>query len=339
MHAMLSQICLGYHPTTVVFVDDNKNFLKTLQFEFKNKLIGKFYHEPVKALQLLSNEYQANSFTQRGFIEPTDEQSDHLFSQVNLRQIHKQSEVKNRFAEVAVCVIDYTMPSMTGLELSKHIKAIHPNIHIILLTGEADHGLAVEAFNEGIIDKFIKKSSSELITTLYMAIQELTNKYFMSLSQSIIITMNGAADKFKRLRDPALISFFNKLCKDKHITEYYLISDSGSFLLIDGQGKPYWLGLVDNSELEGFYYTAVIEKAPEFVVKALKEKVKMPFFFTEDELWTHPSNWEDYLHTAHRLDGLSTYYYTLIEKPRSAEWQPTHIVSYTKYLTDSFNQH
>lgn len=149
---MNSQICLGYHPTTVVFVDDNKSFLQALQLQLKNKLIGQFYSEPLKALQSLTHEYQVNSFTQRCLM-PSDESADQLFSKVNLRQIHKQCEVKTRFEEIAVCVIDFMMPGMNGLELSRKIKAIHPSIHILLLTGEADHELAVEAFNEGIIDR------------------------------------------------------------------------------------------------------------------------------------------------------------------------------------------
>jgi CheY-like chemotaxis protein len=333
---MTSQICLCYHPTTTLFIDDNKNFLETLQFEFKNKLIGKFYHQSLKALQFLSDEYQANSFTQRCFIEPSNEQSDHLFSEVNLRQIHKQSGVKNRFAEVAVCVIDYTMPGMNGLELSRRIKVIHPNIRIVLLTGEADHELAVEAFNEGIINKFLKKNSSDLITKLYQTIQELAYKYFMSLSQAIIDTVNGASDRFKRLRDASFVDCFNQLCQAKQIVEYYLIDEQGSFLLINDRGTSYWLAVVDNSEIEGLYEHAAIEKAAEATLEVLRNKTKMPVFFTEDKLWTHPTEWKPYLYPIQRLNGLDTYYYAFIENSTNTnEWLLEQVVSYRTYLNQA----
>lgn len=330
---MNSQICLGYHPTTVIFVDDNKNFLQALQLQLKNKLIGQFYSEPLKALQFLTQEYQVNSFTQRCLV-PSEEAADQLFSKVDLRQIYKQCEISTRFEEIAVCVIDFMMPGIDGLELSRKIKAIHPSIRIMLLTGEADHELAVEAFNEGIIDKFLKKSSPDLPTKLYQTIQELTYKYFMGLSQSILSNMNGAADKFKRLRDPALIEFFTRLCQEKHIVEYYVINDNGSFLLIDNKANPYWLALVNSSELEGFYDTAATEKAPGSIINTLKEKTKIPFFFTDDDLWTPPAEWGDYLHTAQRLEGLETYYYAFIEKPSANEWYPVQVVSYSHYLAN-----
>jgi CheY-like chemotaxis protein len=333
---MNSHIGLCYHPTTVVFVDDNKHFLQAFQFEFKDKLIGKFYYEPLKALQFLVHEYQANLFTQRCSVL-SEEAADQLFSQVDLRLIHKQCEVKSRFEEIAVCVIDFMMPSMNGLELSRKIKAIHPSIRILLLTGEADNELAVEAFNEGIIDKFLKKSSSDLTAKLYQAIQELTYKYFMDLSHSILSSMNGAVDKFKRLRDPVFIEFFTRLCQEKNIAEYYIINDSGGFLLLDNQASPYWLALMNNRELEGFYDTAATEKAPESIINALKEKTKIPFFFTDEDLWTPPTDWEHYLHKAQRLDGLDTYYYAVIEKSSNDEWYPMQIVSFTHYLTDITN--
>ena len=328
---MMSQICLCYHPTTTLFIDDNQNFLDTLQFEFKNKLIGQYYQDPLKALQFLVSEYQPNSFTQRCFIDPSHEQSDQLFSQIDLRQIHQQASLVERFMEVSVCVIDYTMPGINGLELSRKIKEIYPNIRILLLTGEADHNLAVQAFNEGVIDKFFKKSSFDLIETLYLAIQELTYKYFMSLSQTITNHMNS--DRFKRLRDPVLIDLFTTLCQEKDIAEYYLINDSGSFLLLDRQGYPYWLAFVDSDELNGFVEYAELEEAPSSIIDALKNKVKIPFFYTDRDLTTPPFQWENHLYPAEQLRGLGTYYYALIEKSVANEWYPEHVVSYKTYVS------
>ena len=131
---MTSQICLCYHPTTTVLVDDNQDFIQTIKYKLKKDLRCQFYTDPVKALRFFKEEYQPKPFTQRCFVEPAEEQIDHLFFNVDLRQIHKEVYVAERFAEISVVVIDYTMPGMNGLELSRQLKAINPTIRILLLT-------------------------------------------------------------------------------------------------------------------------------------------------------------------------------------------------------------
>ncbi|MDF2868215.1 MAG: CheY-like receiver [Gammaproteobacteria bacterium] len=328
---MKSQISLCYHPTKVVLVDDNPDFIAAIKLELGKELRCSFYTNPLKALEFFKM-YKPEPFTKRCFVTPSDEKSDHLFFNVDLRQIHKEVHVSDRFNEIAVVVIDYTMSRVDGLELSRQLKIRHPNIRIILLTGEADHDLAVMAFNEGIIDKFIKKGSQDLSGLLIKNIRELEQKYFLILSQSIIDKMNGSSDKLYRLRDPHIINFFNQLCREKAIIEYYLIDSNGSFLLIDNKGCPYWLALLSNQELYEFYEYAATEKAPQAVISALKDRQKMPFFYTDDDLTTPPSGWEDYLHPAQTIPGTTTYHYTLIENASPYNWYLDKIISYQTYL-------
>lgn len=329
---MNHQISLCYHPTTVVFVDDNLDFINSIRAEIKRILHCKFYSEPLNALDFFKNYYRIKPFTQRCFVKPADEQTNHLFYNVNLRVIHQEIRTAERFEEVAVAVIDYTMPDMNGVELSQQLRAINPAIRILLLTGEADHDTAVQLFNNGVIDKFVKKSTPELIKVLTQTIKELEDKYFINLSQVIINKMNGSSDNLKRLGDISFVNFFNQLCHEKLIVEYYLIDEQGSFLLIDGKGASYRLVIVDNSEMENFYESATTEKAPKAILDVLSNKVKMPVFLTENQLWTHPADWETYLYPVQRLNGLNTYYYTLIENPISNEGCTEQIVPYKTYL-------
>lgn len=272
------KIGLCCHPATTVFVDDNINFIDSINLELNNVLNCKYFHDPVEALRFFKEDYQSRPFINRCFVEPEEEQSDNLFYQMDLRKIRNEAQIIDRFKEIAVVVIDYTMPGMNGFELSHNLRAINPFIRIILLTGEADHDVAVKLFNDEVIDKFIKKGSTDLINVLISTIRESEHNYFSRLSQTVFDNINKLSHKLTRLRDPVFVAFFNTLCKEKDVIEYYLVDDNGSFLLIDKVGDPHWLAVIDRDELHGYYVYAEIEQAPATVVEPLKTGKKFPSF-------------------------------------------------------------
>lgn len=322
-----------YHPTTIVLVDDSEDFVSAIELPLKKTRCCRSYTDPLKALAFFENDYEPAPFTQRCFISPLEEKVDHLFFNVDLRQIHQEIQRADRFKEVAVVVIDYTMPGLDGLELSRKLRQRYPDIRIILLTGEADHELAINAFNEGIIDKFIKKSTPDLANVLMSVIRTLEHSYFNQLSQTIFNKMKGEQDTLSRLSDPAFIELFNSLCQNQNIVEYYLVDSNGSYLLVDEKANPYWLALLDEEEFAEFYTTANREKAPPSVTNALKNKQKLPFFYSDDDLQTLPADWDEFLHPASLLTGKVNYYYALIKGPGIYDWPSASIISYQRYLT------
>lgn len=58
---------------------------------------------------------------------------------------------------VDLVVTDHRMPDMTGLELVKTIKATHPDVMRIILTGYADFDTIKAAVNEAEIYRFLTK--------------------------------------------------------------------------------------------------------------------------------------------------------------------------------------
>lgn len=74
----------------------------------------------------------------------------------------------------AVVVADYRMPVMDGIELLAKIRVLSPKTVRIMLTGNADQGLAVEAINNGRIFRFLNKpcSTENLIAALNDAIAQ-----------------------------------------------------------------------------------------------------------------------------------------------------------------------
>lgn len=77
--------------------------------------------------------------------------------------------------EVSLVISDYNMPHMSGLEFLKTVKAIHPHTLTIMLTGQADLGIAVEAINEAGVYKFIQKpwDDADLKITIMRALESI----------------------------------------------------------------------------------------------------------------------------------------------------------------------
>lgn len=75
--------------------------------------------------------------------------------------------------DIGVVLCDYNMPDMNGVDVLSEIKERYPDTVRLLLTGETDSQLAVDAINKGAIFKFMHKSwdRGELIRMVKEAFQ------------------------------------------------------------------------------------------------------------------------------------------------------------------------
>ncbi len=317
-----------YHPTTTLFVDDDQLFLKSIQRNLGDDLTCIFYSDPEKALDFLNQTYKQESFIKHCIAEKQDADFDHLVYDINLRVIRDEVKQSDRFSEISVVVVDFSMPQLDGLEFCRQLN--NSNVHKILLTGEGDADLAVDAFNKGLIHKFIMKSTPSLYQVLNNSIQELKHKYFNHLTEQIKGKSGFYRKKFSYLDDARVDEFFDKVMQDKKIVEYYILDESGGFLLIDAQGKSYLLVIKSEKDVEDDYKHAEIEGAPEDVLLPLKNKEKLLYIPDEKDLQTPPSEWLPYLHEANKLTSDKTYYYALIKD----NFIKQNIKSFHDFMTD-----
>jgi CheY-like chemotaxis protein len=300
------KISLCYHPTTVVFIDDNVDYLNQMQKLFQRTLPCLTFSQPEKALEFL-NAHQEKPFVERCVERSADNDHDYFSSEVTVRAIQKEMMSPNRFKEIAVVVVDYSMPGLDGIELCKKIK--HPHILKLLLTGNADLDIAVEAFNQKIIDKFLKKGAPGTTESLMKDIKSLQARYFLNLSNTL---MNQAKSNIlTALENVEIAELFQQICAENQVEEYYLMSDMGDFLLLNRQGELSRFSIISEQEINELYrYASEDSAVSKESLLPLKNHEKTPLFETiEDIDDTAPEEWEQYYCPLQRVPGTSEFYF------------------------------
>src|SRR5579862_7522753 len=57
-----------------------------------------------------------------------------------------------------ICLIDYRLGAMSGVELLKYIHTNNPNLPVILVTGQGDPKVDIEAMHTGAADYLVKNN-------------------------------------------------------------------------------------------------------------------------------------------------------------------------------------
>ncbi len=74
-------------------------------------------------------------------------------------------QCKSRHIDLAL--VDIYMPFMNGLELSKHLKDMYPNMEIVIITAYSEFEYAKQAIKYGVSDYLLKPyDKEELVLTL-----------------------------------------------------------------------------------------------------------------------------------------------------------------------------
>lgn len=305
-------IPLVYHPTSILWVDDDLLFLETIEKIFKGKYNLMTYDSPIKCLDFMQS--NVSCIEAISTLKPCDtheliDLKDHLPVDINIKNIWKYSENSIKTQEISVMIIDQNMPEMNGIELCRRLS--HLPIKKILLTGESNYEQAIKAFNENIIDCFIQKDSENLELELIHHITNLTDLYFSSTTKNLIQHIESGVKL--HLTDPIFISHFKKLIQQKNITEYYLMDKMGSFFIKDKYGNSYYLIVHTNRSLSEFKDIYSEDNDIKNFINSCLEKNLIPYFGPDKEAWEFDlSNWKCFFHESQELIGREKYYFTII---------------------------
>lgn len=70
-------------------------------------------------------------------------------------------EILDLKIKVIFVLTDYQMPKMTGAEFLKKLKSVYPDIHCIMLSGQANDEVVENLISQNLLDYFISKPWSE----------------------------------------------------------------------------------------------------------------------------------------------------------------------------------
>lgn len=321
-----------YHSTTIAIIDDNADFLTNFSLQLDEQLAYTLHPSPVDGLEFLNNIKPNNNISQQLISTHTDFVEDEFIDNVVvLRTSGIISELSNaeRFRENSVVIVDYDMPQMNGIEFCKLLN--NKNMKKILLTGVADEKVAVQAFNDNVIDKFIKKSDMDAVDHINEYIKGFQQDYFKTKTSLIKSTLN--VEFYGFMIQPAFIDLFNKLIKEHKVREYYLTNNPSGYLMITANDKI--LHLIIQSDLEIKSHAEIVsdQEGPEELIEKLKSKRFIANFWQSKGYYsTELEDWHNSLYPATALASIPRYYYTLVESPPYYEELLSTIYTFDAYL-------
>jgi CheY-like chemotaxis protein len=225
-------------PGGVVFLDDDLDYLDMLAEVMPPDWYVRLFLRPVACIEVLLKEpalWEEDTWRQQEIINRW-RQGTALIPQILQ---YWRDDGTARFALTQVCVVDYSMPAMSGLRMLSELADWSGSR--ILLTGRADEQLAVSAFNRGLIEQFIPKQSPEIRLHLTNAIKNLLHKPAERHQQTWRATLSR--EQHALLCEPGISAGLEKLALKHGWIEHVVIGEPFGVLALDRKGKAVWLQL------------------------------------------------------------------------------------------------
>lgn len=322
-----------YYPTTIVLVDDNQRFLENFTLHLDENLAYICFSSAKQALSLINTQTTKVHLDQRcvSYYRDAQDSSDEDVLRLDLTLIEREISNPGRFKDISVVIVDYDMPEMTGLRFCQQIQ--DPRIKKVLLTGVADEKIAVQAFNEGLIDRFLMKSDPGITQKINQIIYDSQGKYFTEVSSLIQSTLALKSPDF--LYDEAFVEYFFALKKQYSVVEYYYVEDPSGFLLVSDQGELRRLIVYSESEMQKMAFGLRRFDPPSDFLRAVSSGKAVPWLWEapEDVSPSEDFVWDDYLHPAVRVQGRQPWLCAVVDNPPADIEYDRETSSFNAYLT------
>ncbi|MBA3771200.1 MAG: response regulator [Ramlibacter sp.] len=259
---------LFHRPGTVVFLDDDPDYLEMLALVLPRHWHIKLFLRPVECINYLQQEppfWEADAWNQQQLIDHWREGRP-LIPQI----LGYWSKYTERYALTRVCVVDYSMPGMDGLQTLDEL--IEWPGSRVLLTGQADEQVAVRAFNRGLIDQFIAKQTPDISRHLIDAVEHLLGTPNARHAQTWRVTLGPEQNAL--LRHPAVGRDLAQFAA-KHWTEHVVIGDPFGVLGINAAGQVSWLQLETVEGLNALAELAELEGVPPSGLEDIRQGRKL----------------------------------------------------------------
>jgi CheY-like chemotaxis protein len=229
---------LHRRPGTVVFLDDDPDYLEMLAEVMPPDWHVRLFLSPVDCIEQLMVEpplWENDGWRQQEIVNRWQTGTP-LIPQILQ---YWRDDQTSRFALTRVCVVDYAMPAMSGLQVLSELQGWAGSR--ILLTGRIEEQLAVSAFNRGLIEKFVPKQSPDIRLRLTGAIRELMDRPDSRHEQTWRSTLSREQHAF--LCDAAIAKALDEVVLRQDWVEHIVIGAPFGILALDQKGAVSWLQL------------------------------------------------------------------------------------------------
>ncbi|KAI94423.1 hypothetical protein T281_11035 [Rhodomicrobium udaipurense JA643] len=257
-----------YHPTTCLVIDDDRLYLDSFDYNYSDVTLCATEHRPEQAIRrLLKDAERTGLRIEEANRAPVDEgETADPVIRLPASRIAAMARDPARFSRISVVVVDFAMPSMTGVELLQKIK--HLPVKKVLLTGKTGDSTAVAAFNEGLINLFLVKQDPDLPEKLRRIIRELQVAYFRDITAPLEPIAKLEDTAF--LDDPGIASWYNTLAERIGAVEHYLLPSPPGLMLVDEAGQVTIAWINNPDRMRAQLEIAIDVDAPAALLKELR---------------------------------------------------------------------
>jgi CheY-like chemotaxis protein len=232
-------------PGCVVFLDDDPDYLEMLAEVMPPGWCVRLFLRPAQCIKVLieeSSRQNEDTWRHQDMVNRWREGS-HLIPQI--LSYWRQDGMK-RFGLTQVCMVDYAMPAMSGLQVLSELTDWSGSR--VLLTGRVEEQLAVSAFNRGLIERFIPKQSPDIRLMLTRAIQDLLDRPNLRHEQTWRATLSREQNDL--LCNSGISRALAELALREQWIEHVVLGAPFGVLALNREGGASWLQLETADKLE-----------------------------------------------------------------------------------------
>jgi len=177
--------------------------------------------------------------------------------------------------DISVFVVDYSMPSLNGLELLTKLSDKPFKTILLIDNNSAELALAQDVMKKKLINGFLTKGEENISGKLNGLIQQLQKNYFQDLSKetSEILMLDNPL-----FSDKEIIDYFYGVLKQTQFQEFYLINLQGNFLMINADNQKKYFCAYTQEQLNVFADYANADGKSSDISQILKQGKQIPFF-------------------------------------------------------------
>jgi CheY-like chemotaxis protein len=296
-----------FYPMRKIVLDDDHAFTQSMLLTLPERNFIS-YNSPKEALKYLLNEYQP-ALTKTGMIAKNspiaDSSTQHIIN-INIDNLKKML-AEPAHQDISVIFVDYHMPDMTGIDFLKAIH--HLPIKKALITGENDYKIAVDAFNSGLVDAYLRKDDPHFSDKVQHIVSELEWNYFVELSNLI-----ADIPSFDYLRNIHFVAAFKQFIQENDISAFCLTHTQGNFIAQCSRNKKNYILVRSKMQLHELSKIAEEDGGSHETIENLRMAKMIPFFESKN-YWDIPaSQWDEFLHPANDLPVDSNLVWTTIRE-------------------------